>query len=110
MSSSNTVFEILKWTSKPGVPDEQMISAVNAMVSDLTNLQGFLNQSLYKNSDGFWVDVYYWETEQNAHDSNQAMADKTSFKDLMGLIEPDSVTVEILTPLQNSGELFFKKK
>ncbi|MBL1276709.1 MAG: hypothetical protein COB30_011535 [Ectothiorhodospiraceae bacterium] len=85
MNQTNTVFEILKWKSKSEVSDEQMISAVNVMVADLTTLQGFLNQTLYKDSNGFWVDVYYWETEQNAHDSNGAMADKASFKDLMGL-------------------------
>ncbi len=108
MSNTNKVFEILTWKSKVGVSDEEMIQAVDSMVGDLKELNGFLNQTLYKEDDGTWIDVYYWQTEKNAHDSNEAMADKQSFKKLMSIIEPSTVTMKVISPRQSSGEIQFK--
>ncbi len=103
----NNVYEILTWKSKSGVSDKKMIEAVDEMVVDLRTLDGFLHQTLYKNKDGTWIDVYYWKTEKDAIASNDAMANKDSLKSLMELIEPDSVTIEIMAPLQSSGQLSF---
>ncbi len=109
MNSNHQIFETVKWKSKSGIPDEKMIDAVNAMVLDLKSLKGFLHQSLYKDTNEVWVDVYYWETEEDAHASNVSMSDKASFKNLIDLIEPDSVSIEILHPLQSSGKHTFNK-
>ena len=107
LSNNNPVYEIVKWESKPDVSDKAMIDAVNAMVVDLKSLKGFLHQSLYKNSNEEWVDIYYWETEEDAHASNTSMADKASFKTLIDLIEPNTVSIEVLHQLQSSGDLSF---
>jgi len=109
LNNNNPVFEILKWQSKSGISDEAMINAVNAMVVDLKSLKGFLHQSLYKNSNDEWVDIYYWETEEDAHASNESMADKASFKNLIELIEPNSVSIEVMQQLQSSGTQSFGK-
>ena len=107
MNKSGQVFEILKWKSKTGVADEQMIAAVDAMLMDVKHLKGFLHQTLYKNSDNEWVDIYYWETEKDAHDFNAGMADKNSFKELIELIEVNTISIEVLHPLQTSGKQVF---
>jgi len=104
---NNPVYEIVKWKSKPNISDQSMINAVNIMLTDLKSLKGFLHQSLYKNSNDEWVDIYYWETEEDAHASNSSMADKPSFKALIELIEADSVSIEVLHQLQSSGRLTF---
>ena len=109
MSSNIPVFETVKWKSKSSIRDEIMIDAVNAMVVDLKTLKGFIHQSLYKTSNEEWVDVYYWETEEDAHASNVSMANKSSFKNLIGLIEPESVSIEILHQLQSSGKNSFSQ-
>lgn len=100
--------EIVKWKSKEGVSDTDMIASVNGIVADLKGCKGFVHQSLYKSSDNEWIDIYYWEDEFCAHDSNQYMADKKAFLSLLALIEPDSVSMEIMPLLQTSGELSFK--
>jgi len=107
MNESKNVFEILKWKSKLEITDTAMIEAVNNMVEDLKMLKGFLNQTLYKDSKGFWVDVYYWKSEQDAHASNEIMANKESFINLIEIIEPGSISIEILKSLQSSGEFIF---
>lgn len=109
MNDNNPVYEIVKWKSKSDISDQTMIDVVNAMVVDLKILKGFLHQSLYKNSSEEWVDIYYWETEEDAHASNTSMADKASFKSLIKLIEPNSVSIEVMHQLQSSGEQSFGK-
>ena len=104
----NYVYEIVTWESNESVSDADMIEAVNQMVKDLSLLNGFLNQTLYKNNDNQWVDIYYWETETDAINSNEAMANKESFNKLIQLIKPNSVSIEIMSPLQSSGEILFK--
>ncbi len=96
------VVEILIWKSKAGVADDEMIFAVNAMIGDLTKLQGFIKQTLYKNSKNEWVDIYYWETEKDAHDSNSKMDGKESLQNLINLIEPNSISIEVMPQLQSS--------
>ena len=108
MLDTKKVFEILTWKSKSGVTDEEMIKAVDSMVVDLKGLNGFLNQTLYKDSDGTWIDIYYWSTEKDAHDSNEGMEDKASFKNLMSIIEPETVTMKVVSPKQSSGAIQFK--
>ncbi|MEE9342318.1 MAG: hypothetical protein V3V12_01645 [Gammaproteobacteria bacterium] len=100
------MLEIVKWRAKEIVNDESMIEAVNVMASDLKLLQGFLHQSLYKSPNGEWVDMYYWETEEDAHASNTGMADKASFIHLIALIEPESVAIDVMQEMQSSGKLF----
>ena len=108
MSNTTNVLEILTWKSKPGVSDEEMIKAVDSMVTDLKKLNGFWNQTLYKEEDGTWIDVYYWHTEKDAHASNEAMADKESLQKLMSIIETNTVTMKVVSPKQSSGEIRFK--
>lgn len=43
-----------------------------------------------------------------ADHSNQAVANESSFHYLMSLIDADSLTLEVLTPLQEKGSLQFK--
>lgn len=108
LNSKSPVFEIVKWKPKETVSDERMIEAVNDMTEDLKSLKGFLQQTLYKSSNGEWVDIYYWETEKDAHASNASMADKESFKELITLIKPESVTIEIMQEQQSSSKLSFE--
>ncbi len=97
-----SVLEIVKWKAKPNVSDKKMIDVVNAMVPDLKKLDGFISQVLYKDKNNYWVDVYYWDTAENAHLSNERMAEKESLKKLLELIELNTVTIEVLEPLQSS--------
>jgi hypothetical protein len=108
MSRTSNVLEILTWKSKPGVSDKEMIQAVDSMVIDLKKLKGFLNQTLYKEEDGTWIDIYYWHTEKDAHASNESMADKDSLQKLMSIIEPNTVTMKVVSPKQSSGGIEFK--
>ena len=102
------VTEVLSWQALPEISDQQMIVAVNAMVSDLQTLPGFLFQNLSKDTQGRWVEIYFWRTLEAAHNSNGLMQSKISMKNLMRLIQPQSIEMEVMTPLQDSGTLTLK--
>ncbi|MEE9313175.1 MAG: hypothetical protein V3V02_00870 [Rhizobiaceae bacterium] len=92
------VMELVKWRSQKNVSDADMVKAVHGILHDLETLPGFGSQVLYKDADGVWVDVYLWDSEGEAIASNDLMADKPSFQQLMSLIDLSSVTIEFLYP------------
>lgn len=99
------VTEILSWQAQPTVNDQQMLAAMTTLLIDLKLLPGFVFQNLGKNSKGHWVAVYFWKTAQDAHNSNALMADKLSMANLMQLLIAESIEMEVIEPLQDSGLL-----
>ena len=89
------IVEIVKWKAKIDVLDKVMIDAVNALLDDLQSIGGFLQKTLYKNDDE-WVDIYYWETWQDAELSNQRMATKSSFQHLLSLVQLDTISITMM--------------
>ena len=104
---SRPVFEILTWKSSLNVSDETMISTMSRFSEVVKQLSGFLYQSLYKNADNKWVCIYFWETEADAHASNKAVANTPELSELMCLIEENSISMEVLSSLQNNGVIRF---
>lgn len=98
--------ETVKWKSADHVSDQAMIEAAENIVADLKNCEGFLQQVLAK-QNGEWVSIYYWVDEKSAHASNEYMADKAAFIDLMSLIEENSVSIETCLSVQASGKADF---
>ncbi|MGH1487481.1 MAG: hypothetical protein ACRBCI_14800 [Cellvibrionaceae bacterium] len=101
------IFEILTWRSATSVADDEMINTMAQFGEVVKGLPGFIHQSLYKNADDQWVCIYFWQREEDAHGSNQAVANLPIFGELMSLIKKDSITMEVLSALQsNSGVSF----
>ncbi|KAB7610209.1 hypothetical protein F9L33_15055 [Amylibacter sp. SFDW26] len=96
------VMELVKWQSQNNVLDIDMVNAVDGILPDLEKLPGFISQVLYKDSNGTWVDIYLWKTEEQAIASNDLMADKQSFIKLMSLLKPETVSIEFLYPTTQS--------
>ena len=103
MNMTNRVIEIVTWKSKAGVEDKEMILAVEGKLPDVKKVKGFIHQALHKNTDNEWVGVYYWESEEDAYNSNKEMAGKEAFTKLISLIDEKSIRIEIMATLQSSG-------
>ena len=99
------VFEILTWEAAENISVEVMIKAMQTFADQVMQLPGFLHQALYQRENNQWVCTYYWQTEQHAHDSNVAVADWQSFHQLIALIVPETVTIEVFSPLQSAGNV-----
>lgn len=91
--------EIVKWKSAPGVSDAAMRDAAHALVPDLQAVGGFVDKVLCRQGDE-WVDVYFWETAQDAHLSNERMASRPSFANLMALVQADTVSISVATRVE----------
>jgi len=91
------VVELVKWKAKPTVSNDDMVSAVDGILPDLETLPGFISQTLYIDDEGYWVDLYRWETREQGVASNNLMAPRPSFQALMDLIDPTSVSIEFLS-------------
>lgn len=94
---SKHVVEVVKWKAKPTVSNDEMVSAVNGILSDLETLPGFISQTLYIDDEGYWVGLYHWETHEQGVASNDLMAARPSFLALTELIDPTSVSIEFLS-------------
>ena len=93
---NTSVVEIVKWKSAPGITDQAMIEAALALVPDLKSIGGFIDKTLYKNGNE-WVDIYYWETAEETHLSNERMANKESLSKLFSLVQPDTVSITVMS-------------
>ncbi|PML77408.1 hypothetical protein [Enterovibrio norvegicus] len=107
MNLKDYVVETVLWQAKQGVSTEDMSAAIDDMLVDLKTLQGFLHETLCQASNGDWMQLYYWETEHDAQQSSALMADKASFVQLLSLIAPESVEINVYTPVQVSSEIAF---
>ncbi len=92
----NKTLKIVKWKAKLNVTDSEITYAVNNMVQDLNQLKGFVSHTLYKTEYDEWIDVNYWESAEDANNSNCKMLEKESFTTLIELIDVASVNVDIL--------------
>jgi len=90
------ILKIVKWKAKSNVTDSQITYAVNNMVQDLNQLKGFVSHTLYKTEYDEWVDVNYWDSVEDANNSNAKMLEKKSFTSLIELIEVTSVNVDVM--------------
>lgn len=97
------VIEIVSWDAKASTDDQEMINALNDLVPDLKTLPGFREQTAGKDSKGRWQSIYSWETSDDAHASNELMAERESLSNLMMLLDPQSITIEVIEPRQSSS-------
>lgn len=100
--NDQTIIELVKWRAKADIEDAAMISAVDGILPDLKTLPGFVSQTLYKDDEGYWVDLYRWETREQGVASNDLMAPRPSFQALIDLIDQTSVSIEFLSLPENS--------
>jgi hypothetical protein len=92
----NKTLKIVKWKAKTNVTDSEITYAVNNMVQDLNKLKGFVSHTLYKTEYDEWVDINYWDSVEDANNSNGKMLEKDSFVLLIDLIDVTSVNVDIM--------------
>ncbi|WP_343561181.1 hypothetical protein [Kiloniella sp. b19] len=97
--TNQQIVELVKWRGREGVSGQDMREAVDAILPDLESLPGFVSQTLYRDDEGLWVDLYVWTNREDAIASNDRMAPKESFIRLMELIEPGTVSIGFLNPV-----------
>src|SRR5688572_3145633 len=92
-TTSSDVLEIVTFKTKPGVGDERVLAAADALQRDVEPLEGYLGRRLLKAEDGTWVDTVRWTSLEAAHAAFTLIASKPSAAAFMELTEAESITM-----------------
>jgi hypothetical protein len=89
--------EIVLYRSKPGVTDEQVLAASDALQADVAGFAGYIGRRLMKTADGLWVDALDWGSLEQAEAAAAAIMERPSAARFMALVEES--TIQMLHPL-----------
>lgn len=79
------------------MPRWRGVAAVDAILPGLKKLPGFISQTLYKDDEGIWVDLYHWDTRGQAEESTDLMGTRPEFQQLLELIDMPSISIDFLS-------------
>ena len=91
MTLNTDVLEIVTFKTKPGVADDRVLAAADALQRDVEPLEGYLGRRLLKAEDGTWVDTVRWTTMEAAHAAAQLIESKPSAQAFMEITEVESI-------------------
>src|SRR5688500_6666042 len=87
----NDVLEIVTFKTKPGVADDRVLAAADALQRDVEPLEGYLGRRLLKADDGTWVDTVRWSSVEAAHAAFKLIESKPSAAAFMEITEAESI-------------------
>ena len=83
--------EIVLYRPRPGVTDQQVVEASDALQTDLEGFPGYIRRRLMKTADGLWVDTVDWRSLEQAEAAAAAIMQQLSAARFMALVEESSV-------------------
>jgi hypothetical protein len=90
--------EVVLYRARPGVPDQQVIEASEALQADLEGFAGYIRRRLMKTTDdGVSVDTVDWRSLAEAEAAATAIMERPSAGQFMALVEES--TIQTLHPL-----------
>jgi hypothetical protein len=89
--------EVVLYRSRPGVTDQQLVEASDALQTDLEAFPGYIRRRLMKTGDGLWVDTVDWRSLKQAEAAAAAIMERPSAARFMALVEES--TIQMLHPL-----------
>ena len=100
-TTSNDVLEIVTFKTKPGVGDERVLAAADALQRDVEPLEGYLGRRLLKAEDGTWVDTVRWRSVEAAHAAFKLIEGKPSAAAFMEITEMESIRMLHAHPVKD---------
>ena len=97
------IVEVVQFKAKPGVSDAQICAAADALQRDVEHFPGYMHRRLLKSEDGQWLDMVDWTGLDEALRAAEAIMARPSAQDFMELVEPESITMLHLAPVQVYG-------
>jgi hypothetical protein len=89
--------EVVLYRPRPGVTDEHILEASDALQADVERFPGYIRRRLMKTGDGLWVDTVDWRSLEQAEAAAAAISERPSAARFMGLVEES--TIQMLHPL-----------
>ena len=95
--------EVVLYRAKPGVPDQQVVDASDALQADLEGFAGYIRRRLMKTADGLWVDTVDWRSLEQAEAAAATIMQRPSAARFMALVEESSVQMMHPRPVRVYG-------
>lgn len=100
-TTQSDVLEIVTFKAKPGVTDDRVLEAADALQRDVEPLEGYLGRRLLKAEDGTWVDTVRWTSVEAAHAAFKLIESRPSAAAFMELTEAESITMLHAHPVKD---------
>jgi hypothetical protein len=92
--------EVVQFKAKAGISDAQIRAVADALQRDVEGLPGYISRRLLKSEDGQWLDIVDWTGLDEALQAAEAIMARPSAQSFMELVEPASITMLHLAPVQ----------
>ena len=99
------IVEVVQFKAKPGVSDAQIRAAADALQRDVDGLPGYMRRRLLKSADGQWIDIVDWTGLDEALQAAEAIMARPSAQGFIDLVEPESIIMLHLAPVQVYGRM-----
>ena len=104
-TNTHDVLELVTFKTKPGVTDDRVLAAADALQRDVEPLEGYLGRRLLKTGDGTWVDTVRWTTLEAAHAAARLIEAKPSAEAFMAITEVESIRMLHAQPVKEYAGL-----
>jgi hypothetical protein len=91
-SAAGTV-EVVFYSARPGVSDDQILEASAALQRDVEQCSGYIDRWLLKHDEGQWLDIVDWSSLDEALSAADVIMERPAAQEFMSLIEPESIRV-----------------
>ena len=85
--------EVVFYTARPGVSDEQILAVSEALQRDVARCPGYIGRRLLKNEDGQWLDLVDWASLDAALAAADVIMERPAAREFMALVEPDTIRI-----------------
>ena len=92
------VVEVVLVRARPGVTDEQILEASDALQQELARFQGYISRRVLKSEDGQWLDIVDWTSLDDALRAAEAIMQRPIADEYLSLVETESLRMLHLTP------------
>jgi hypothetical protein len=97
---SSMVVKEIRYRLRPGVEREVFLSASEAVGQELETIPGYLRRELLEDDDGWFRDVVYWRSREDAKRSVTTIADKPDCQACIALMDESSMRITHLGAIQ----------
>lgn len=91
-----STLELITYTLKPGARTENLLATNQDMSEFLQQQPGFIYRSLSQDTEGTWIDICYWQSEDEAKAASDALMKDPRGLALIDLCDPASVVCKYL--------------
>jgi hypothetical protein len=95
------ITEIVLFRTRPGVADDRLTAAAEALQRDLERFPGYRRRRLLKGDDNQWVDEVEWTSLDLALRAAEEIMDRPSVQSFLELVETDSIKMLHLAPVRH---------